>query len=204
MVYILEDTDMLDEESIAAHYNQLSLQRLRKLDSLKKAPARVNAAAVYLLLRYALKNEYGIDSAPDFIFKKNGKPYLKDNEDIFFNLSHSRNSCACIVSDSETAVDIAEFRKVSMNTAKYYCSPAEFDMIESIEDQTERNRELIRIWSVKECCSKIDGSGLSMNFKSVESKKLDNIHVINGKRYYAAYYSQTEQNIIKPVLSDLL
>ncbi len=204
MLYILEDTDKLDEEFIASSYNHLSLQRLRKLDSLKKSSARVNAAAVYLLLRYALKNEYNIDTAPDFIFKKNGKPYLKNNREIFFNLSHSRNSCACIVSDSETAVDIAEFRRVSMNTAKYYCSPTEFAMIESIEDQAERDRELIRIWSIKECCSKIDGSGLSMNFKSVESKKLDKIHVIKGERYYASYYSKECQKLIKPIFSDLL
>ncbi len=204
MVYILEDTDMLDEKFIASSYNHLSLQRLQKLDSLKKSSARVDAAAVYLLLRYALKNEYGIDSAPEFIFKKNGKPYLRDNEKIFFNLSHSRNSCACILSDNETAVDIAEFRKISMNTAKYYCSPAELELIQSIEDQTERNRELVRLWAIKECYSKIDGSGLSMNFKTVESKKLDSIHIINGERYYAAYHSDKKQKLVKPVISQLL
>lgn len=204
MVYILEDTDMLDEKFVASSYKLLSLQRLQKIDSLKKSAARVNSAVVYLLLRYALKNEYDINTSPEFVFGKNGKPYLKDNKDIFFNLSHSRNSCACIISDKETAVDIAEFRKISMNTAKYYCSPTELSIIKNIDDPSEQNKILVRIWSIKECYSKIDGSGLSMNFKAVESEKLTNINVLNGERYYAAYYSETKQNIIRPVLSDLL
>ncbi len=204
MVYILEDTDTLDEEFIDSSYKLLSLQRLQKLDLLRKTPARANAAAVYLLLRYALKKEYGIDEAPEFVFGKNGKPYLKDHGEIYFNMSHSRNSCACIVAQKETAADIAEFRKISSNTAKYYCSPKEFAETESIEDMNERNDRLVRIWAIKECYSKIDGSGLGMNFKSIESENLDSIHVVKGKRYYAAYYSETEEKIIKPALSDLL
>ena len=43
-----------------------------------------------------------------------------------------------------------------------------------------------------------------MNFKAVESKKLDNIRLVTGERYYAAYYSNKKEKVIKPLLTDLL
>ena len=76
---------------------------MRQMDGLQVYKNLINSpdnknrdTAVYLMLRYALKNEYGICEAPDFTFGERGKPSLADEPDVRFNFSHCRNSCACI------------------------------------------------------------------------------------------------------------
>lgn len=201
MVYIFEDTDKLGEDFVSAALPLLSLQRTQKLDNYRLTADRVNCAAVFLLLRYALKNEYSINESPELTFGKNGKPYLKEQDSIFFSLSHSRNSCACILSESETAVDIADIRRISMHTAEYFCSEEELADIGKSEDP---NTALVRLWAMKECYSKFDGSGLSMDFKSIGNNEFYNIHTVKGERYFAAYHSAKEESIVKPVLNNLL
>ena len=125
MKYILENTDALNEEFLCKVMNMLSLQRQQKIDSLRILSDRINSAAVFLILRYALKKEYGIDALPEFSFGEKGKPYLNGYNNIYFNLSHSRNSCACIISDKETACDISDKRRISDNTARYFCTAEE-------------------------------------------------------------------------------
>lgn len=193
MLYIFENTDKLKEDFINRAIPYLSLQRLRKIDDLRMMSDKVNSAAVFLMLRYALKKEYGIDEAPEFIFKKNEKPYISGRDDIFFNLSHSRNSCACIISDTETAVDISDLREISERTAKFFCAPEEYERAAS---SVNRCSELVRLWTIKECYSKYDGRGLRMNYLLIGDKEKENIHTIYGERYVAAYYAEKETETI--------
>ena len=125
MLYILEHTERLDDRFVEAALPFLSLQRLQMMDQRRMLLDKVNTAAVYLLLRHALKREYGFSEAPEFVFGHNGKPYLKKTDGVFFNFSHCRCACACILSEKETAVDIADRRKISFSTAAYFCSEEE-------------------------------------------------------------------------------
>lgn len=187
MLYIIENIDKLGIDFIENFYCFLSEERNQKIQKYKFISDKVNGCAVYILLRYSLKKEYGIDTAPEFIVKDNGKPYLKDYPDIFFNLSHCKNSAACIISDSETAVDINDFRKVNINLAKRICSDKEISILEKI-DKEDKEKEIIRLWSVKECFSKITGEGIRLDFRTVPSLKKD-IYVYNGKNYVCAAYN---------------
>ena len=194
MIYLLENTDLLNNEFISAAICGLSLQRLKRLDELGMEPDRINCAAAYLMLRYALKREYGIKEAPEFTFGKNGKPYLKNESGIYFSLSHCRNSCACVVSGSETAVDIADIRRISDRTAKYFCTKEELEAVNSSEN---KENELVKLWAVKECYSKLDGSGLHMDYRSIGEKEKAMIKVIKGERYFAAVCCKEDAKAVK-------
>ena len=191
MLYILENSDKLGAEFLTEAIPHLSLQRIRRLDELRIESDRINCAAAYIMLRYALIKEYGISEKTEFIFTEHGKPYADGHPDIYFNLSHCRNSCACIVSDSETAVDIADIRRVSLRTAAYFCSEEE---LERITAGTESNSELIRLWSRKECLSKLDGRGLMTDFKKITDDALSCVHTVKGSNYYCSYYSRQDKN----------
>ncbi len=201
MIYIFENTDTLGDDFLKAAIPLLSLQRLKKIDKMRIDSDKINSAAVYLMLRFALKEQYGISEKPQCIYGEHGKPYLKDTQEIYFSLSHCRNACACIVSDKETAVDITDTRRISLRTATYFCSKAEF---ESINTLSEKNNELVKLWSAKECYSKLDGSGLSTDFKKIGKEQLKDIHTIKGDKYYLAYYSQKEESAKKLSSSNLL
>lgn len=193
MIYILENTDKLDENFLSQSVQFLSLQRLKKIDDLKIMSDKINSASVYLLLRYAMKKEYGIDKPVEFTFGKHSKPYLAEYPELYFNFSHCRNSCACITSPKETAVDIADMRKISLRTASYFCSKEEFEYISRLEDPSP---ELIKLWSMKECYSKLDGSGLYLDFKEITGEKLSGINVIKRERYYCSYYGNNEDKAV--------
>ena len=193
MKYILENTDALSDEFLCRAASMISLQRQQKIDSLRILSDRINSAAVYLMLRYALKKEYGIDILPEFICGDKGKPYLNGFDNIFFNLSHCRNACACITSDKETACDISDKRKISDNTARYFCTAEEFSEAAS---SCDKNTALIELWTKKECRSKLSGKGLSVDFRTLTGDALSGIELYKGERYIAAFEGEGRTNII--------
>ena len=201
MIYILENTDLLGDAFLSAALPELSLQRLRKIDSLKIKSDRINSAAVYLLLRYALKNEYNITEAVDFTFGKHGKPYIEKHPDIFFSLSHCRNACACIIDSSETAIDIMDRRRISMRTAQYFCTDGELKKVSELSDPSE---ELVKLWTKKECYSKLDGSGLLMDFRTVTGDVISQVNLEEGDRYFAAYFGEAHKTIVRLSADELL
>ena len=188
MLYILENTDKLGADFLDEALHLLSLQRIRKIDRLRNLSDRISGAAVYLMLRYALKKEYGINDIVVFDFGQHCKPFLSGQSGIHFNLSHCCNSCSCIVSDSETATDISDIRHISLRTAKYFCSSDELDHASVLEDPTD---ELVRLWTRKECLSKLDGSGLYTDIKTLTKDKMGNICTLRTNNYYCSYYSTT-------------
>ena len=186
MLYIMNDTDKIGTEFLETALPQLSLQRTKRMDELKNKRDKINCAACYLLLRKALHEEYGIKDKPEFLYFEHGKPYIKGHENIHFNFSHCRNACACIVSDKPTAVDIADKRHISLRTAQYFCSDEEFGKISALPSPSD---ELVRLWSIKECYSKLDGSGLFKNFKEITKECTADIHTFGSDMYYCSYYS---------------
>lgn len=193
MIYILEKTDMLDESFVGAAMPYLSLQRKQNIDNLRMTPGRVNCAAAALLLSYALKNEFDITEPPTFRYGEHGKPYLIDRNDVFFNLSHCKNACACIVSSNETAIDINDYRMISDNTARHFCTKKE---LESAENAVDKNRRLVELWCAKECYSKLSGMGMSMSFTGIDPSAFPELHHLPGENYQLSYFSANEEKIV--------
>ncbi len=201
MLYITENTNKLDNTITEKSIPLLSLQRVQRMDELRVISDKINCAVCYLMLRKGLYHEYGIKNKPHFTYGKNGKPSLKEFPDIHFNFSHCRNSCACIISDSQTAVDIADKRFISMQTAKRFCSVNEYETASALSEPSEL---LVRLWSVKECVSKLDGSGLFADFKKITEETSDNIFTIDGGAYYCSYYSGGKLEPVYFTIDELL
>lgn len=193
MMYILENTDKLKDDFLYNAMNLLSLQRLQKIDSLRIQSDKVNSAAVYIMLRYALKKEYSITEKPDFYFKDKGKPYLCEYDNIFFSLSHCRNACACIISEEETACDITDKRKISDNTARYFCTGEEYGAAKA---SCDKNSTLVELWTKKECYSKLSGAGLSLDFKTITGSALSGINTYENEKYVASYFGSGKPEIL--------
>ena len=193
MFYIVENTEQLGETFIQKAVPGLSIQRLEKMEKFRRLPDRVNSAVVYLLLRYALIKEHGITDKPDFIFGNHEKPYLSAFPDIFFGLSHCRNSCACMIDKTETAADITDFRKISIKNARYFCSEQE---LQNLEITVHPEKEVIRLWTMKECFAKADGSGLYANFKTIGSQQYQYVQLTETEQYIAACYAPVKTDVI--------
>lgn len=99
-----------------------------------------------------LQNDYGICN-PLIITKDNGKPALQ-NDEIFFNISHSRDTLVIAVADVPVGVDIEFDRKISQHLREYCLSDEE---LASVPDNA---LAFLRIWTAKESYLKLYGTGL--------------------------------------------
>ncbi|MBQ3928783.1 MAG: 4'-phosphopantetheinyl transferase superfamily protein [Clostridia bacterium] len=184
MIYLFEGTDNIEINFVDTAAAALNRQRTEKIRQYRSPNDKINGTIVYLLLRYALKKEFGITEPPELVYRKRGKPYLKHHNDIYFNFSHCKNAAACVVSHAETAIDIIDIRTVQKSTARHVCSPEELQMLDQCDDY---DRSFLRLWTQKECYAKWDGQGLALDF----SRLTDSLPVIKSMIHH-----ETEQYIM--------
>jgi len=181
MLYIFDEVDKIDDDIPDVLMSLLSGERREKIQKLKPALSRKASLAVYLLLRKALLEVYGIDEAVSFDYTEKGKPLLKDYPYIYFSLSHSENVAACVVSDHETGVDIQKIVPVSDAVAKRVLTDEEYAGFKSSLDKDEYFCE---IWTVKESFLKKTGQGIAAEIKDVAADTIKDKKVHRGKDYF--------------------
>jgi 4'-phosphopantetheinyl transferase len=134
------------------------------------------------LLKYSIKQEYGITELPEIARTKHGKPYFPSSN-IKFNYSHCKAGVACIVAvGREVGVDIQEIRKVRPAVIERVCCDNELKQIKTDED-------FIRIWTLKEAYSKFTGRGFSEGFKSIDTTTFPDKLVVQKGDVFIAYYN---------------
>ncbi len=119
-----------------------------------------------LLSRELLK--IGIDYGSAEISKNRyGKPFMAEHPEIFYNISHSENICACVISGRDCGIDcesVRDYRKGVVNRA---FSDREREIFSKTPDD-EKNLLFFRLWTLKESYIKAVGTGLSYPLKKAE------------------------------------
>ena len=103
MVYIDEHIDDFDLPTALA---DISEQRRQQALRFKHEHGQRTCVLAYLLLKKALREEYGITDNPVFEYGEHGKPAIAGHPDIHFNLSHCREAVACVVSSHPVGIDV--------------------------------------------------------------------------------------------------
>ena len=198
MIYIFENTNDLSENFLEQAFPLLSRERQQKISGYKILSDKIDGCVGFLLLRYALKNEYNITEIPEFIFGEYGKPFLKNHNNIHFNISHCKNAVVCAVSDRNIAVDIMDYRKIHNGVIKRVCSDNEKAMLNTIQDKY-KDKYFIKLWTMKECYSKLVGKGLSMDFSKITADlpECKNFKYIETDSYILACSEINNDTIIK-------
>ena len=135
-----------------------------------------------LLLAHALKDYANIDQY-DIDYNKYGKPYLKNINNIYFNISNTSNINVCVVSDQEIGVDIESPKYVSGIFNLVFTNKEK----ELVRMSNNKELDFIKIWTMKESYVKLLGVGLSFGLKNVDTTKLtDKIDFKFYKNYVIA------------------
>ena len=111
-----------------------------------------------------LKNRF----IKNYYIGENGKP-LADN--IYFNVSHSKDFVALVQDDNPIGVDIEQIREVNDDLKRYISTDEEYQYIKDDESFFE-------VWTNKEALSKCIGVGLTKKVKEIPGLP------INGKKEY--------------------
>lgn len=139
------------------------------------------------LLKDVLKNELNITNY-ELTFNRYNKPYLKDSN-IYFNISHDKNTTILVISDKEIGVDIEYYTYKESVMKKYY---NEFEQQEII-NSNNKEYEFTRIWVMKEAFVKMKGQGISYGLQNVDTTRLKKqIKLISNEKYIIAICQSEE------------
>ncbi len=139
------------------------------------------------LLKDVLKNELNITNY-ELTFNKYNKPYLK-NRNIYFNISHDKNTTVLVTSDKEIGVDIEYYTYKESVMKKYY---NEFEQ-QKIINSNNKEYEFTRIWVMKEAFVKMKGQGISYGLQNVDTTRLKKqIKLISNEKYIIAICQSEE------------
>ncbi len=119
-----------------------------------------------------------LETAANFSFEKGhfGKPKLKGSNRLAFNLSHSGDWAALAVVSTtdclepqEVGVDLEAIAKRSaLALAKRFFSTEEWQSLCSYPDPTQQNQLFTKLWTRKEACLKLWGTGMHTSLSSFE------------------------------------
>lgn len=149
--YLKDDTVFLKHlNTMPQHISQRILKSKQKADQKRSLAAW--KLCFKLLKKWTLCTD--VEYAPS------GKPYLKEDSNIFFNLSHSGKYVACAISDSEVGVDIQQYKNVNELVMKKFMSKEEQEYILSSSSQHQKTQRFFQVWTGKESVIKYSGNGL--------------------------------------------
>lgn len=165
MVYFFENYDGFSCEK---YLSFLSPDRRAKYERLRQKRDKENCVISYLLLRKAL-SDYGIT---DFETEtgKNGKPFLKTDKAIYFNISHTGGGVAVVADEKPVGIDIQDILPVRNGIIERCFSDEEKN---AVLNSASPEREFTRLWTLKEGAVKYSGETVASlkNFCFADSGK---------------------------------
>jgi 4'-phosphopantetheinyl transferase len=119
-----------------------------------------------ILIRYSLCRRLGIKNS-DLIFKVNeyGKPFLSNDEDTQYNISHSGEWVVCSIDNFPLGIDIEQIKPIDMTIAERFFSKEEVKSLKE-KSSVERAVYFYDLWTLKESYIKAVGKGLSLPLNS--------------------------------------
>ena len=202
MIYLYENLAEYSDESYLKHLNSLPAWRKEKALQYKKLDDRKRSVLAFVLLQRALREEYGINEVPEFVYNEFGKPSFS-NLPIHFSLSHCKNAVACAISNHNIGIDVESIVPYNPDVARRVCTA---DELEILEQCSNKDVEFIKLWTAKEAISKYEGMGLSLPFAEVTiSRYLIHSEHYADKNYFSTVcYGNLGERIIRPTIKKII
>jgi 4'-phosphopantetheinyl transferase len=140
-----------------------------------------------LLVRAALCSNFDISNEEIlFLYSEHDKPYLKNQDNIYFNISHSGDWVVCALSLKEVGVDVEKIRKINFNIARRFFSDVEVKHLFELPEKHQINY-FFDLWTLKESYLKALGTGLT--------KPLGSFTVISDSRGVALFEDKQQVEV---------
>ena len=144
---------------------QLSRSRLEQIDR-RRSTARAQSFAASLLLEYAVMRHHPSIVHPlSLSTAAGGKPYLVNEPNVHFNLSHSGDWAVCAISDYPVGVDIERCEPGRRDIAARFFHRDEVRYLDSLLPSM-RDDAFYQLWTLKESFVKATGRGLDLPLRS--------------------------------------
>lgn len=121
------------------------------------------------------------DIEKNILYNKLNKPYLQNNN-VYFNISHSKNFVVFVKDNKKIGVDIEFIRDRNIHIINKVCNEKEKQIINN------NIYEFTKYWTIKESVFKASSSDIYIDFKDIDAtddKKIslmgDNYNIISKK-----------------------
>lgn len=178
MIKILcTDISQISEAEYAALFEKASAQRQRRAKQYLRQDDKTRCVVADALVRYAVKTALGI-SDYTVSLEEGGKPYIQEQPNFHFNLSHSGRWVVIAYGDSPVGIDIQQVHKNQDKFSKIcrLFAPDETEFILEAEG-TQQVQRFFRVWTSKESYLKYLGIGLrkALNSFSVLTDEMEQV-----------------------------
>ncbi|MDO4267694.1 MAG: 4'-phosphopantetheinyl transferase superfamily protein [Eubacteriales bacterium] len=162
-VYLLDVSRPPQQAALLKTSAGLSVMRQEKIRRMRFEEDRLLSLGAGLLMDIGL-SFYGLSERDAVLeYRANGKPYLKDRPELFFNLSHSGAMAMAVFSDRETGCDVEQIKPARLDVARRFFTEQEADALtDETLSEAERNRLFARYWTIKESVLKVTGEGMRL------------------------------------------
>lgn len=188
-IKLADDIESITEKDFDEMLDRLPDWQRKKALSYYFFPDRVLSAKSFLLLEEQLKECYGITGNIEFEYEQKGKPILKENRDVHFNISHCKKAILTTVSTTPVGCDIEEIpAELNMNICNYSFNENELKEILNGDNPCV---EFARLWTMKEAFVKLTGEGITENLPNLFSEDVINRISFKTKVYEEKGYVYT-------------
>ena len=162
-ISIIKDTHNLTDTEFNYLLGFVSNEKKNRISNTQNSQDAKNMLLGDVLARKEISSISKIDEK-NIKFSTNlyGKPYLVDNPNIYFNISHSGNYIVCAISDKPVGIDIEIIKPANLKIAKRFFTTDEYEYV--MENQ--HDYRFYEIWTKKESITKMLGRGLHMPLSS--------------------------------------
>lgn len=156
-----------------------------------------------VLARSMLSKMIGIGArALDIRIDDSGKPYVWGQANTFFNISHSGEYVACIVSDFPCGIDIEHATEGGIDIAKRFFNKIECEYIFEGPKEVQSER-FCEIWTAKEAYAKYTGTGLRTGFINFEIVcRENNLYICCGRYEKRVYVRRIDAGYFLSYITD--
>lgn len=191
-VYIL-NIEKLNLDSVFCGYmKRMPKERQEKIKQIAKRVDKNRSLGAGIILARGLF-AYGIDITQTEILKnEHGKPYLKEPEGVFYNLSHSGDYVVGAFADAEVGIDIEHGRKNVDKLVKRCLNEEERQQYLACNSKVQQEDLFLRCWTRKESAAKALGIGLQQEFSKICSDEEGHILVNAGDKLYKYFLREFE------------
>nr|WP_179879745.1 4'-phosphopantetheinyl transferase superfamily protein [Bacillus cereus] len=120
------------------------------------------------MIRSTISKQLGLSfNELNFAYNDFGKPYLKNDQNVHFNLSHSGDFVVACIDKSKVGIDIEKIDNIPIDDITNIFYQNEINYIKNNDGNTTNLERFFRIWTLKESFLKYLGKGLSFGLKAI-------------------------------------
>lgn len=163
-ICVINISEKLDAEKYTFLEQFVAMEKVARIQKFWHWEDRQRSLFGDLLIRKMISEQTGrANDELSFETTDFGKPNLKGETGLYFNISHSGDWVACVIHTESIGIDVEIIQDIDLSISEMYFSPEENNEIVRAEDSFER---FFDYWTLKESFIKYIGKGLSQPLNS--------------------------------------